>query len=110
MKPWVEHETMSFTNIIERNECSGWPSTSKNKENIQKVWNVICSSHHLTIHELEEEGGISKTTYHEILTENLGMHYVAAISVPLMLSEDKKQIVLMSVKSLSTVQIVMKTL
>jgi hypothetical protein len=45
----------------------------------------------LTIHELEEEAGISKTTYHGILTENLGMHYVAAISVPLMLSEDQKQ-------------------
>jgi len=28
---------------------------------------------------------------HEILTENLGMHYVAAISVLLMLSEDQKQ-------------------
>jgi len=60
---------MSFTNIIEDSECSGWPSTSKNKENIQKVWKVIHSNHHLTIHELEEEAGISKTTYHEILTE-----------------------------------------
>jgi hypothetical protein len=52
---------------------------------------VIYSSCHLTIHELEEEAGISKTTYHEIFTENLGMHYVAAISVPLMLSKDQKQ-------------------
>jgi len=52
---------------------------------------VIHSNCHLTIHELDEEARISKTTYHEILTENLGMHYVAAISVPLMLSEDQKQ-------------------
>jgi DNA-directed RNA polymerase specialized sigma subunit len=62
----------------------------KNEENIQKVWKVIGSNRHLTIHELEEEAGISKTMYHEILTENLGMHFVAAISVPLMLSEDQK--------------------
>jgi hypothetical protein len=45
----------------------------------------------LAIHESEEEAGISKTAYHEILTENLGMHYVAAISAPFMLSEDQKQ-------------------
>jgi len=52
---------------------------------------VICSNLNLTIHELKEEAGISKTMYHEILTENLGMHYVAAISVPLMLSEYQKR-------------------
>jgi predicted transcriptional regulator YdeE len=53
----------------------------KNEENIQKVWKVIHSNHHLTSHELEEKAGISKSTYHEIPTENLGMQYVAAISV-----------------------------
>jgi hypothetical protein len=45
----------------------------------------------LIINQLEEEAGISKTTYHEILTENLGMHYVAAKSVQCLLSEDQKQ-------------------
>jgi hypothetical protein len=30
----------------------------------------------LTIHELEEEAGISQTTCHEIHTKNLGMHHV----------------------------------
>ena len=52
---------------------------------------MICSNCHLTIHELEEKAGISKIMYREIVTENLGMHYVAAISVLLMLSEDQKQ-------------------
>jgi len=33
----------------------------------------------MTIHEVAEEVGISKTMCHEILTENLDMHDVAAV-------------------------------
>jgi hypothetical protein len=47
--------------------------------------------HRLTICEVAEEAVISKTVFHEILTENLGMHHVAAKFVPRLLSEDKKQ-------------------
>jgi hypothetical protein len=43
----------------------------------------------LAIHEVAEEGGISKTICDEILTENLGMHHVAAKYVPCLLSEDQ---------------------
>ena len=39
---------------------------------------MICFNH-MTIHEVAEEGGISKTTCHEILTENLDMHHVAVV-------------------------------
>jgi hypothetical protein len=64
----------------------------------------------LTIHEVAEEAGISETMYHEILTENFGMHHVGAKFVPYLLSEDQKQnCVDVSVKSLSTVQMLMKT-
>jgi hypothetical protein len=45
----------------------------------------------LTICEGAEEDGISKTTCHEILTENLGIHHVAAKFMPHHLSEDRKQ-------------------
>ena len=45
----------------------------------------------LTIREVAEEVGISKTTCHEIRTENLDMHCVAAKFVPHQLSEDQKQ-------------------
>jgi hypothetical protein len=45
----------------------------------------------LTIHEVAEETGISKTMYHEIHTENFGMHHVAAKFVPCLLIEDQKQ-------------------
>jgi hypothetical protein len=52
---------------------------------------VICSNRHLTIREAAEEDGISKAMCHEILTENSGMHRVAAKFVLHLLSEDQKQ-------------------
>jgi hypothetical protein len=61
----------------------------KNEEDIQKVGKVICFIRFLTIHEVVEEAGISKTTYPEILSENFGMHHVAAKFVPCLLSEDQ---------------------
>jgi hypothetical protein len=45
----------------------------------------------LTVCEGAEEAGISETTCHEILTENLYMHHVAAKFIPHQLSEDQKQ-------------------
>jgi len=52
---------------------------------------VICSNYCLNIHEVAEEVGISITTCHEILTENLGMPHVAAKFVLRLLIEDQKQ-------------------
>jgi len=52
---------------------------------------VIHSSRRLTVCEVAEEAAISKTTCHEILTENLDMHCVGAKFMPHLLSEDQKQ-------------------
>ena len=52
---------------------------------------VIYFIHCLTIHEVAEEDGTSKTMCLEILTENFGMNHVAAKFVPCLLSEDGKQ-------------------
>jgi hypothetical protein len=49
---------------------------------------VIHSNHRLTVCEVAEEVGISKT-FHEILTENFGMHHVEAKFVPHLLSKDR---------------------
>jgi hypothetical protein len=45
----------------------------------------------LTVQEVAEEVSISKTVCHEILTENLGMHRIAAKFVPRLLTDDQKQ-------------------
>jgi hypothetical protein len=60
----------------------------KNEENIQEVQKVV-HSNRMTIYEVEEEYGISKTTCHEILTENLAIHQVGAKFVPHLLGEDQ---------------------
>jgi hypothetical protein len=62
-----------------------------NEENIQEVQRVVRFNRCLTIYEVAEESGISKTTCHEILTENFSVHHVAAKFVPPLLGEDQKQ-------------------
>ena len=52
---------------------------------------MIRSIRHLTISEVAEEAGISKTMCHAILTENLGMHNAETKFVLSLLSEEKKQ-------------------
>jgi hypothetical protein len=61
---------------------------SKNEEKIQKAQKVTHSNCCLTVHKLAEEAKISKINCDEILTENLGMHRVAAKSMPCLLSEN----------------------
>ena len=52
---------------------------------------MVRSNHCLTIYIVAEESGISKTTCHEILSENFGVLHVAAKFVPPLLGEDQKQ-------------------
>jgi hypothetical protein len=70
---------------------SGRPPTSKTEDNAAKVREVIRSNRRLTVREVAEEVRISKTVCHEILTENLGMHHIAAKFVPRLLTDDQKQ-------------------
>ena len=69
----------------------GRPSTSKTNDNVAKVREVICSNRRLTVREVAEEVSISKTVCHEILTENLGMHRIAAKFVLRLLTDDQQQ-------------------
>ena len=70
---------------------SGWPSTSKTDDNVAKVRDVIRSNRRLTVRGVDKEVSISKSVCHEILTENLGMHRIAAQFVPRLLTDDQKQ-------------------
>jgi len=69
----------------------GRPSTSKTDDNGAKVYEVIHSNCRLTVREVAEEVSIPKTVCHEILTENLGIHRIAAKFVPRLLTDDQKQ-------------------
>jgi len=80
-----------FGSISVDDPRSGRPSTSKTDDNVAYDREVIRSNRHLTVREVADEVSISKTMCHEILTENLGVHRIAAKFVPRLLTDDQKQ-------------------
>jgi hypothetical protein len=58
---------------VEDDKRSGWPSTSKTTENVDKIWELIHEDCRRTIHELADAVGISYGVCHETLTENLNI-------------------------------------
>jgi hypothetical protein len=69
-------------------ECSGWSSTSKTTENVEKIWQLIHKHHRRTIHELADTVGISYGVCQEIWTENLNM-----ATLPWSVSPGSRQII-----------------
>jgi hypothetical protein len=67
--------------------------------NVKKERYVVDSNRRSTVQEVCGEAGVSKTSYREILTKNLGMRHVAAKSLPCLLTEDQKQCTLKSGKN-----------
>ena len=87
---WLKRFTEGRTSN-DNDPRSGRPSTSKTDDNVANVREVIGSNRRLTVREVAEKVSISKTVCHEILTENFGMHRIAAKFVPRLLTEDQKQ-------------------
>ena len=69
---------------------SGRPCTSITDTNIEKVWQLVCSDHRLTIRVIADEVGMDKETVHTILVDTLGMQKVCAKMVPRLLTEEQK--------------------
>ena len=76
---------------IEDYPKSGRPVTSTNDDQIENVRAVIRGNRRLTVREVSEEVGISKSSCHSILTAKLLMHRVAAKFVPRLLSDEQRQ-------------------
>jgi hypothetical protein len=76
---------------VEDDEHSGWSSTSKTIENVEKIWELIHDVCRQTIHELTDTVGISYGVCQEILIENLNMCRTAAKYAPWLLTNDQKQ-------------------
>jgi hypothetical protein len=64
---------------VEDYKRSGWPSTSKTTENVEKIREFINKDRHWTIHELAHTVGISYGV-RQIITENLNMRRIAPSS------------------------------
>jgi len=63
---------------VERDACSGRPSTSRNDELIDQVRTLVMQDRRVTVRELVEEVGISTGSVHSILTDDLAMRRVSA--------------------------------
>jgi hypothetical protein len=66
---------------VEDDGRSGWPSTSKMTENIEKIWELIHEDHRRTIHELTDTVRISYGVC-QIVTENLNMCHITCPYIP----------------------------
>jgi 1,2-phenylacetyl-CoA epoxidase PaaB subunit len=88
---WHSHFKASQVSAKD-DECSGWPSTSKTTENVEEIWELIQKDRHRTIHELPDTAGINYGVCQEIVTENLNMRRIATKFVPLLLTNDQKQL------------------
>jgi hypothetical protein len=96
-------DCLSYTQCYEWYQCSksgrtstedkpktGWPSTSTDSDHVEKVRVVIHENHRLTVFEVSEEVGITRSSYHTIFTEKLEMHCLAATFVPCLLTDKQK--------------------
>jgi len=70
---------------------SVWTTLHVNEQHVEKVPEVIRSNRRLTLQELTDKAGISKPSFHEILTESLGMQRVTAKFVPRLLTDEQNQ-------------------
>ena len=58
---------------VESEACSGRPSTSRNQEVVEKVFQIVMEDHRLTLRKIVEEVRISRRSVHSILTEDFCM-------------------------------------
>ena len=75
---------------VEDDPKSGRPCTSTTDTNIEKVWQLVCSDHRLTIRIIANKLGMDKETVRTILVDTLGMRKVCAKMVPRLLTEEQK--------------------
>ena len=69
----------------------GRPISSKTCSNIERVQTILGGDRLITLRELEERVGISKSTLHSIITEDLEMSKVTARWVPKLLRKEQKR-------------------
>ena len=77
---------------MENEARSDRPSTSRNKEVIEKVCQIVMEDRRLTLREIVEQVRISRGSPHSILTEDLCMRRMPAKFIPELLTEQQKDL------------------
>ena len=74
---------------MENEACYGRPNTSRNKEVIEKVHQIVMKDCCLTLRKIVEEVGISRGSIYPILAEDLGMGRVSVKFIPKLLTKQQ---------------------
>jgi len=76
---------------VDDDEHTGRPTSCTTPETVARIQELVRQDRRRTIHDIAEEVGIGYRTCQQVLTEELGMHCVAAKFVPRILIADQKQ-------------------
>jgi len=76
---------------VDDEEHTGRPRSCTNPETVARIQELLRLDRRRTIHDIAEEMGIGYGTCQRVLTEEYGMHSVAARFVPRILTADEKQ-------------------
>jgi len=76
---------------VDDDEHTGRSISCTTPETVVRIQELVCQDRRWTIHDIAEEVGIGYGTCQQVLTEELGMHCVAAKFVPRILTADEKQ-------------------
>ena len=73
--------------IVEDEQRSGQPSTTRTSDNTTRVWELVRSDRRLTVKMIADEVNVNREAVRRILTEELGMGKICAKMVPRNLTE-----------------------
>jgi len=76
---------------VDDDDHVGRPTRCTTPETVARIQELLRQDRHRTIHDIAEEVGIGYGTCQRVLTEEMGMHRVAAKFVPRILTADQKQ-------------------
>jgi len=76
---------------VDDDEHTGTPASSTAPETVARIQELIRQDRHRTIRDIAEEMEVGYGTCQWVLTEELGIHHVAAKFVPRILTADQKQ-------------------
>ena len=76
---------------VDDDEHTGRPRSCTTPETVARIQELVSQDECRTIHDIAEEVGIGYGTCQHVLTEELGVHRVAATFVPRILTADQKQ-------------------
>ena len=76
---------------VDDDERTGRPTSCTTPETVARIQKIIRQDRRLTIRDIAEEVEVGYGTCQRVLTQELGMHRVAAKFVPRILTADQKQ-------------------